>query len=217
MITNTEENYLKAIFSLNLDRDEPDLGTNEIAEYMGNSPATVSSKLKTLRTKKLINYKKYGDITLTDTGNEIALLVIRKHRLWETFLYEKMDFSWDEIHDVAEQLEHIKSKKLVDNIDRLLEYPKYDPHGDPIPNANGEIRKFHKKSLAKAPLNNKYKVVAVKDTSKGFLKYVSELGIKINTSITVKERREFDGSMLVKIGRELKTVTLKVGENVYIG
>ncbi len=216
MITIAEENYLKAIYSLNLNRNDKELGTNELANYLSISPATVSSMLKKLREKEFIHYKKYGAISLLDKGEREACAVIRKHRLWETFLVEKMEFTWDEIHEVAEQLEHVKSKKLVDQLDKLLGYPEYDPHGDPIPNANGEIRGMHKTTLIQGSAGNQLRVVGVKNDSPAFLQYITQLGLVINSKVIIKEHHEFDGSLDVEIDGKPLMVSKKVAENVYV-
>jgi len=216
MITITEENYLKAIYNLNTDRNGKELGTNELANHLGISPATVSSMLKKLREKGFIHYEKYGAISLLEKGTREACKVIRKHRLWETFLVKKMEFSWDEIHDVAEQLEHIKSKKLVDQLDKLLGYPQYDPHGDPIPNAKGEIRSMHKTTLNKECLDKELKVVGVKNDSQAFLQHITQLGIAINSKIMIKSHHEFDGSSDVEIDGKPHLITQQVAENIYV-
>tara|TARA_R110000868_G_scaffold8710_4_gene44667 strand:+ start:705 stop:1364 length:660 start_codon:yes stop_codon:yes gene_type:complete len=216
MVTNTEENYLKAIYHLSLNRNGKGLGTNELAGLLNIAPATVSSMLKKLRKKKLISHEKYGEISLNSTGEDIAISVIRKHRLWETFLYRKMDFTWDEIHEVAEQLEHIQSKKLIDQLDKLLDYPEYDPHGDPIPSANGNIVETYKQTLASAELNKQYKIVAVKDNSPAFLKYATEIGIAIKIGILVKTKYDFDESLEIEIDGIAKTISHKIAENIYI-
>ncbi|MEQ8626960.1 metal-dependent transcriptional regulator [Ekhidna sp.] len=216
MITITEENYLKAIYSLNLNRNGKELGTNELASHLGISPATVSSMLKKLKEKGFIDYKKYGAISLLKEGETIAFSVIRKHRLWETFLVEKMEFTWDEIHEVAEQLEHIKSKKLVDQLDKLLGFPEYDPHGDPIPDATGKIRGMHKTTLENESVGKQLKVVGVKNDSPAFLQHITQLGLVINSKILIKSHHEFDGSLDVEIEGETRMVSQKVAENVYV-
>lgn len=216
MVTNTEENYLKAIYHLSLDRNGKGLGTNELAGLLNIAPATVSSMLKKLREKKLISYEKYGEISLNSSGEDIAISVIRKHRLWETFLYRKMEFTWDEIHEVAEQLEHIKSKKLVDQLDKLLDYPDYDPHGDPIPSANGNMVESHKQTLASAELNKQYEIVAVKDNSPAFLQYATEIGIALKVGILVKAKHDFDESFEIEIEEMIKTISHKMAENIYV-
>ncbi|MEO0066766.1 MAG: hypothetical protein RI983_2092 [Bacteroidota bacterium] len=139
VLSYTEENYLKGLFKLTIELGEKEeAGTNEIAAQLGVKPASVNDMLKKLKDKKLIQYERYGKSSLTKEGKKRAIEIVRKHRLWETFLHEKLDFNWDEVHEVAEQLEHIQSKKLIDKLDQFLEYPSIDPHGDPIPNAKGE-------------------------------------------------------------------------------
>ena len=216
MITNTEENYLKAIYSLNTDRNDKELGTNELAKHLSISPATVSSMLKKLKEKGFIYYEKYGAISLLEKGEREACAVIRKHRLWETFLVEKMGFTWDEIHEVAEQLEHVKSKKLVDQLDKLLGYPEYDPHGDPIPKANGVINGTHKTTLSQESTGKSLKVVGVKNDSPAFLQYMTQLGLVINSKVTIKSLHEFDGSLDVEIDGKPHMITRQVAENVYV-
>ena len=216
MITIAEENYLKAIYSLNVDRNGKELGTNELANQLEISPATVSSMLKKLKEKGFIHYEKYGAISLLENGESIAFAVIRKHRLWETFLVEKMEFTWDEIHEVAEQLEHIKSKKLIDQLDKLLGYPEYDPHGDPIPNANGEVRGMHKTTLNQESVGKQLKVVGVKNDSPGFLQHITQLGLIINSKITIKSHHEFDGSLDAEINGKSLMISQKVAENIYV-
>ena len=216
MITNTEENYLKAIYSLNEDRNGKDLGTNELASHLGISPATASSMLKKLKEKGLISYEKYGAISLLEKGEREAYTVIRKHRLWETFLVEKMEFTWDEIHEVAEQLEHIKSKKLVDQLDKLLGYPEYDPHGDPIPNANGKIKTIHKNTLSQEPPGKQLTMVGVKNDSPEFLQYITQLGLAINSKITITSYHKFDSSLNIEVNGKSQMITQQVAENIYV-
>lgn len=216
MATTAEENYLKAIYHLNQDREGKRLRTNELADYLVIAPSTVSNMLLKLSEKGLIAYKKYGAIALSDSGNEIALSVLRKHRLWETFLYEKLGFSWDEIHEVAEELEHINSPKLIDKLDELLGHPEYDPHGDPIPKPNGEHKDTFKTTLSMARVGKEYKIVAVKNSSAAFLQYASEIGIELEANISVNSRLEFDGSMEIEIGGMTRTISHKIAENVYV-
>ncbi len=139
VLSYTEENYLKGIFKLTIEMaDKTEAGTNEIANHLGIKPASANDMLKKLKDKKLIQYERYGKSSLTKEGKKLAIEIVRKHRLWESFLFEKLAFNWDEVHEVAEQLEHIQSKKLIDKLDQFLNYPSTDPHGDPIPNAKGE-------------------------------------------------------------------------------
>ncbi len=169
MLSQTEENYLKALLKIAFSNVNTEVGTNELATLLTVKPATVSDMLKKLKEKELVDYEKYGKITLTTEGRKNAIEVLRKHRLWETFLYEKFEFTWDEVHEVAEQLEHIQSAKLIDMLDKFLDYPEFDPHGDPIPNKKGEIKVHFKKTLSDVEVGNSCKMVAVKDNSSSFL------------------------------------------------
>lgn len=218
MLSYTEENYLKALLKLSFqNEDKPEAGTNEMAAYLGVKPATATDMLKKLKEKELVTYKKYGKILLTETGKQSGIAILRKHRLWETFLYEKLDFSWDEVHEVAEQLEHIQSAKLVDKLEEFLNFPEFDPHGDPIPKANGEIPSIDKVLLSELKENELCKVVAVKDTSTVFLQYLEKLSITIGTPIKVIERIDFDGSLSIQIaGEEARNVSMKFAESLFV-
>lgn len=212
----TEENYLKTIFKIGLDNGGEEAGTNELAASLSVKPASVNEMLKKLKAKKLVSYEKYGKIKLTRPGRELAVEVIRKHRLWETFLYEILEFSWDEVHEVAEELEHIRSKKLINKLDQFLKYPQYDPHGDPIPNEKGVFQKLSKKTLSKAEPGTFCKMVAVKDNSTSFLQYVVSLGLGINNKIKVISREEFDGLMTIEINGAIKSVSQKFSDNIIV-
>ncbi|MBB2149680.1 metal-dependent transcriptional regulator [Pedobacter gandavensis] len=218
MLSYTEENYLKALLKLSFqNEDKPEAGTNEMAAHLGVKPATATDMLKKLKEKDLVNYKKYGKILLTESGKQQALVILRKHRLWETFLYEKLDFSWDEVHEVAEQLEHIQSSKLVDKLEEFLGFPEFDPHGDPIPKANGDLPILEKVLLSEVKEGETCQVVAVKDTSTVFLQYLEKLQITIGTPIKVLERIDFDGSMSIQISdQEARNVSMKFAESLFI-
>jgi DtxR family Mn-dependent transcriptional regulator len=214
MLSYTEENYLKAVLKLSLDQTEKAAGTNTIASYLNVKPASATDMLKKLKEKSLIFYEKYGKITLSDSGKSMALDVLRKHRLWETFLFQKLGFSWDELHEVAEQLEHIQSNKLTEKLDAYLGYPLFDPHGDAIPNAKGELILSDFTPLSEVKPGLKLIIMTVKDNSATFLKYVSQLGLAINDVITVLNRQEFDGSLEILIGEKTVTVSHKFAENI---
>lgn len=216
MLTYTEENYLKALLRISFDTKELGVGTNELATHLGVKPATANDMLKRLREKELVFFEKYKKITLTSEGKTIATEVIRKHRLWETFLYEKLEFSWDEVHDVAEQLEHIKSSKLIDRLDKFLNYPKVDPHGDPIPQKGGEFMKQDRKTLLDIPVGSCCKMVAVKDNSSAFLQYVVKVGLGINNEIRVVSRQEYDALMVIEVNGNASSVSEKFAENIYV-
>lgn len=199
-LTYTEENYLKAIYIIQNRNESGEVSVNEIAERMQTKPATVTDMLKRLSEKKLIHYERYKKITLNDSGASVALSILRKHRLWETFLNKKLNFNWDEVHEVAEQLEHIRSQKLIDRLDDFLGYPEFDPHGDPIPDANGILPNSTAVPLTEVSIGEKCKVVAVKDASSEFLKQLARFNLKIGTILHLSERMPFDNSILVKNG-----------------
>lgn len=216
MLSYTEENYLKSILTITLRNEVEEVGTNELATDLSLKPATVSDMLKKLKEKDCILYEKYGKITLTVLGKKYAMEVLRKHRLWETFLYEKLDFTWDEVHEVAEQLEHIQSVKLVNKLDAFLKHPEFDPHGDPIPNDKGELKVIHKKTLSDVEVGTTCKMVAVKDNSATFLKYVVDLGLGITSEIQVLEKQEYDGMMHILVNQQRLVVSQKFTKNIFV-
>jgi DtxR family Mn-dependent transcriptional regulator len=214
MLSYTEENYLKTLLKLAVEKGEA--GTNELATMLGVKPATATDMLKKLREKKLIDYEKYGKITLTDEGKQCAVSVVRRHRLWETFLYEKLAFSWDEIHELAEQLEHIQSEKLVERLDKFLNYPVFDPHGDAIPNAQGEMREPIRKTLNDEIVGHRCKMVAVKDNSSAFLQYVDKTGLALHKTITVLSKHAYDELLEIDIEGQKVTVSHKFACNILV-
>jgi len=217
MLSYTEENYLKALLMLTTEHAEKsEAGTNELANYLHVKPATANDMLKKLKEKKLISYEKYGKITLTEDGRIIGIGVVRKHRLWETFLFEKLGFTWDEVHEVAEQLEHIQSEKLVEKLDQFLKYPQFDPHGDPIPKSDGELPKMSTTLLSEIKIGQLCNVVAVKDTSVVFLQYLHQLSIGVGTKIKVIDKVEFDGSFFVEVDKKKASVSLKLAESLLV-
>jgi len=216
MLSYTEENYLKALLKITLDRGIEEAGTNELASSLLVKPATANDMLKKLKDKKLVDFEKYGKITLTKEGKKNAIDIIRKHRIWETFLYEKLEFSWDEVHEVAEQLEHIHSQKLIDKLDKLLDFPEFDPHGDPIPNKNGDIKVQFKKTLADVAVGISCKLVAVKDNSSSFLQYVVKVGLGINNEITVVSKQEYDAITVIEVNGNQSSVSQKFAENIFV-
>ena len=216
MLSKTEENYLKALLHLTILSARNGVGTNELAAHLNVKPATVSDMLKKLKEKSLVDYKKYGKISLTETGKRQGVDVIRKHRLWETFLYEKLGFSWDEVHEVAEQLEHIQSSKLVDCLDEFLGFPQFDPHGDAIPTRNGEILVPFSRLLSEIDPDQECKVIAVNDNSVSFLQYAEKIGIQIGEYIFVESREEFDQLLTLRINGLQKAVSEKFAENIFV-
>jgi DtxR family Mn-dependent transcriptional regulator len=204
----TEENYLKIIYKLS--RNEPEgVTTNAIAEVTQTKPSSVSDMLKKLSDKSLIDYKKYQGVKLTEEGERIALRVIRSHRLWEVFLAEKLEFHWDEVHEIAEELEHIDHPLLINRLDRFLNFPEYDPHGDPIPKEDGKIIQTEAIPLAEMPVNQKVLIAGLKESSNAFLQYLDKLGLKIGTSCHIAEIIPFDGSVEIKLTSRKKIILSK--------
>jgi len=217
VLSFTEENYLKSLIHLTvLSSLKAEVGTNELANHLNLKPATVNDMLKRLKEKELVNYERYGKISLTEKGKFSGMEIIRKHRLWETFLYEKLGFSWDEVHEVAEQLEHIQSVKLVDSLDAFLNYPKFDPHGDAIPNAKGEIEILIRKALSEVQIGQTCTMVAVKENSSAFLQYVDKLGLTIGSRIYILSKENYDDSLQIRIKEKEFTVSHKFAENIYV-
>ncbi len=215
-LTKSEEDYLKALFQLLIEDNSAKVGNNQLADYLKVSPASTNNMIKKLKTKKYVVSEKYGKLDLTEEGKYIAVRLIRKHRLWETFLYNYLNFSWDEVHEVAEQLEHIKSKKLIDELDRFMDFPKKDPHGELIPNAKGEYSILPKVTLSSLSEGDLCQLVAVNDGSVQFLKYVSEIGLALSSEIKILEVREFDKSIRIQFGDVVETVTKKFADNVFV-
>ncbi|MGF7082101.1 metal-dependent transcriptional regulator [Mucilaginibacter sp. UYCu711] len=214
--TLTEENYLKAIFRISQNADVK-ITPTAIAEMLKNNPASVIDMIKKLSDKKLIDYDKREGVKLTGSGLNDAIQIVRKHRLWEVFLLEKLNYNWDEIHDIAEELEHIQDDTLADRLDKFLGFPEYDPHGDPIPKANGKVPKSFSVTLANVKDGATCRVAAVKDTSSTFLQYLLKLNIGIGTSIRLVEKIPFDNSLVISIGgKEKTTVSQKFGENILV-
>jgi DtxR family Mn-dependent transcriptional regulator len=214
-VTFAEENYLKAIFHLAKQYKEG-VPTNAIADSLGAKASSVTDMLKKLANQQLVKYKKYQGALLSDKGRDEAVYIIRKHRLWECFLYEKLDFNWDEVHDIAEQLEHIKSEKLVNKLEEFLGFPTVDPHGDPIPDRNGNIAAIKHTPLSKITRGSNVVLVSVKDSSDDFLKYLSNKEIAIGKKIKVLYIEEFDKSMRIKIGGQEDLVTETVARNLLV-
>lgn len=215
MLSKSEENYLKAIFHLSASI-EKGVSTNAIAQRLETKASSVTDMVKKLADKDYVVYIKYQGVTLTKEGEKIAANVIRKHRLWEVFLVDKLNFNWDEVHEVAEQLEHIHSKKLIDELDAFLGHPKRDPHGDPIPEKDGTINYLDKSILAAAAVNQTTVCVGVKDTSSEFLRYLDKLGIALGEEILVMGIEPFDNSMRIKIKNEERMISHQIANNIFI-
>ncbi|GGX09052.1 metal-dependent transcriptional regulator [Aquimarina muelleri] len=215
-LTKSEEDYLKALFQLLVEGKSAKVGNNQLAEYLKVSPASTNNMIKKLKTKQYVVSEKYGKLDLTKEGEYIAVRLIRKHRLWETFLYNYLNFTWDEVHDVAEQLEHIKSQKLINELERFMEFPTKDPHGEMIPNADGEYLAIPKVMLSSLSEGDICRLIAVDDGSVNFLKYVSEIGLALSSEIKILEVREFDKSIRIQFGEAIETITRKFADNVFV-
>lgn len=216
MHSYTEENYLKAIYKLSEHTDQ-EISTNEIAAMMNTKAASVTDMLRKLSDKNLINYVKYQGVTLTSAGMKVAVSIIRKHRLWEVFLVEKLDFKWDEVHDIAEELEHIGSDELIDRLDTFLGKPRRDPHGDPIPTRDGVFGKNKSLPLSECKVGDEASLSGVNDHSSLFLQYVDKLSMKLGTPITVIDFLEYDSSMVIGIpGQERLQISKEVAKNLLV-
>jgi len=215
MYSLSEENYLKAIFHLQRGSSQG-VSTNSIAEQMETKASSVTDMIKRLSEKNLVSYKKYKGVKLSPKGKDAAVQIIRKHRLWEVFLVDQLNFSWDEVHEVAEQLEHIKSKKLIRELDKFLDYPKMDPHGDPIPDEDGNIIIADKLPLSEIEISKTTVCVGVKDTSPDFLKFLDKNQISLGKEIKVIEKEAFDESMLILVDEKELRISKMVSSNIYV-
>lgn len=216
MYSFTEENYLKAIYKLQ-EQGNTAINTNAIAGILQTKPASVTDMIKKLSDKKLLKYEKYKGVLLTDTGKKVAIDTVRKHRLWETFLYDKLNFSWDEVHDIAEQLEHIQSEALTDKLEAFLGFPQHDPHGDPIPGKNGKFTAMPLGLLIDATEQTPVIVSGVADHSTAFLKHLQSLKISLGSSIMVVKKNTYDQSVEIIIGKKQQaTISFKVAKNLLV-
>jgi DtxR family transcriptional regulator, Mn-dependent transcriptional regulator len=213
--STSEENYIKAIF--HLQQSAGTVTTNELARELNTKPASVTDMMKKLKVKKLLHYQPYQGFRLSQDGNKVALGIIRRHRLWEYFLAEKLKFSWDEVHEVAEHLEHVSSKKLIDKLDEFLGFPRVDPHGDPIPDQDGKIETSRQVCLMDLPLNKQATVSHVSDQSSEILELLKHKHIGIGTKLEVKRKFDFDHSMEIKIGRQSSfNISEQLAKNIYV-
>jgi DtxR family transcriptional regulator, Mn-dependent transcriptional regulator len=212
--STSEENYIKAIFHL---QKNGTVTTNELSAELKTRPASVTDMMKKLKTKKLVHYKAYRGFRLTAEGSRVALLIIRRHRLWEFFLAEKLKFNWDEVHEVAEDLEHVSSKKLIDKLDEFLDFPRFDPHGDPIPDSNGKIENTRQVCLTDVPINKPTIVGHVSDQSSEMLELLGHKKIGIGTKLEVKKKFSFDQSMEIKVKQQAPTqISWDLAKNIFV-
>lgn len=216
MLSFAEENYLKAIYHLS-GGGKQSVSTNSISEALKTRPASVSDMMRKLAGKGVIDYEKYRGVRISGAGKKEALAIIRKHRLWEVFLVEKLKFNWDEVHEIAEQLEHIRSSLLISRLDEFLGYPQNDPHGDPIPDKDGIIQNKPRLPLSRLKAGSEGKLTSVNDSSDLFLKYLDKLKISIGCQISVLDRHEFDGSLEILVdGRNRTFVSAAVADNLLL-
>lgn len=213
--SSSKENYIKAIF--HLQEANGIVTTNELAASLHTKPASVTDMLKKLKTQKILLYEKYKGFKLTNEGKKVALLIVRKHRLWEYFLVKKLQFGWDEVHEIAEELEHISSKKLVDRLDEFLEFPTTDPHGDPIPDSNGKITIAKQVDLLSLPMNKMAEVSSIGDQSPEMLDLLNHKSIQLGSRLEVKKKFAFDNSIELKLkGQTPITVSEHVAKNIFV-
>ncbi|GGD21801.1 MULTISPECIES: metal-dependent transcriptional regulator [Flavobacterium] len=214
-MTYSEENYIKVIYHLSLVSPKG-INTNAIAGMIESKASSVTDMVKKLAEKELVDYQKYQGVTLTQKGLHAAKMIVRKHRLWEVFLVEKLDFTWDEVHDLAEELEHIKSEKLINRLDEFLGFPKEDPHGDPIPDRYGQMIKVEKQLLSEVGLNKKVMCLGVKDSSPSFLQYLDKHQISLGSEIEIINKEAFDMSLTILMNGKEILISNKIAGNLFV-
>lgn len=215
MYSKTEEDYLKAIYHF-AGKENEKVGTSMLADYLSNKPASVTDMLRKLSDKDLIHYKKSHGVTLTEQGIKVVLQIVRKHRIWETFLVEKLRFGWEEVHELADELEHVQSELLVNRLDDFLGYPKFDPHGDPIPTADGELPEATTLPLTEIKSSLKVTFVSVATDQSSFLQYLDKMELQIGDNFLVKEKEDFDGSLVIRTNKRDMHISRKVAENIFV-
>ena len=217
MPSHTEENYLKTIYKLAEAEPDHDVSTNRIAAALTTRAASVTDMLRRLADKELLRYEKYRGVQLTLEGRRLALLTVRKHRLWEVFLVQQLGFNWDEVHEVAEELEHVQSPLLMRRLDEFLNFPTFDPHGDPIPAEDGAVRRPVHRLLADLDVGEQGTLAAVKDTSAPFLQYLDKVGLCLGLKLKVLDKVAFDNSLELRINRERTVlISAEVGRNLFV-
>lgn len=215
-LSQSEENYIKAIYALS-NEETGLISTNDLADKMATKASSVTDMLKKLTEKQLLKYTKYQGCSLSDKGKSIALSIVRKHRLWEVFLVDKLQFGWEEVHEIAEQLEHIQSLQLTDKLEAFLGFPKVDPHGDPIPNKDGVLPSITQRVLlSQCPIDSMGIVMGVEDGEPDFLKYLNKIDLKLGSVLKVKERLSFDGSIVVAIDGNIQQFSQVVANRISV-
>ena len=213
--STSEENYLKTIYHLQTKDDN--VSTNELAERLQTKPASITDMMKKLKIRKLVNYQPYQGFRLTAEGKKVALSIIRRHRLWEYFLAEKLKFNWDEVHEVAEQLEHVSNKKLIEKLDEFLAYPKFDPHGDPIPDIDGKMGPSKQIGLSELAVNKPAKICYITNQSELLLEHLHKKKIKMDATIVVKRKFTYDDSLEIKLDNKIVlTISGQLAKNIFV-
>ena len=216
MISQTEENYLKAIYKIT-EREGKSASTNAISTAMNTAAASVTDMVKRLATKNFVNYEKSKGVTLTNEGGRLATLLIRKHRIWEVFLCEKLGYTWDECHELAEELEHIQDDDLINRLERYLGNPKFDPHGDPIPDSAGNFAVRPQVLLSEMRAGDGGVVVGVQEHSTAFLQFLDRQMMNLGARVEVLEVFEFDESMKLRLNGESDLiVSSRVCQNLFL-
>jgi DtxR family Mn-dependent transcriptional regulator len=214
-LTYAEENYLKAIIKL-VQPSQRSVSTNSLATHLGTSAPSVTDMLKKLSDKHLITYERYRGAALTEEGHRLATNLVRKHRLWEVFLHQSLGMSWDEIHEIAEELEHIQSERLIESLDKFLGNPKFDPHGDPIPNAQGKYTMRTQILLTDLQVGQTGTIIGVKDDDSMFLKHLSGKGINLGKSVQVLTHDAYDQAVTLSIDERKTELTGQVAKNILV-
>lgn len=205
--SQAEENYLKALYNLANENDE--VNASELSQHLEVSLPTVNSMVKRLSERDFLIYEKYKPLKLTKKGRLVAAEIIRKHRLTEMFLVDKMGFGWEEVHNVAEQIEHIQSERFFDRMDEILGFPRFDPHGSPIPDKNGEVISQDLVALADCEVGDKLELKALNQSSEELLRYLNDKGLAIGTKLEVIDKEDFDESMEIRYAGDKQTVLSK--------
>lgn len=215
MRNETIENYLKTIYNLSKD-NKAVVGNYQLAKKLNIKPSSVTESLRKLHELKYVVYEKSYGTRLTATGARLALNIVRRHRIWETYLVKELGFGWDEVHEIAEELEHVQNDKLIRKLSELLGNPNYDPHGDPIPDEKGKIKKSNFLNMSEAKAGQHYRLVGVSDHSTAFLKYLEKNNLVIGADIYVKSREEFDNSLLITCRNKEVMITPRVADHIFL-
>ncbi len=210
----TEENYIKGIY--HLQQHTGSVNTNALAQHLQTKAASVTDMLKKLSVKKILHYERYKGFRLSEKGNKVALIIVRRHRLWEYFLVEKLGFDWEKVHDIAEDLEHVSSTELIQRLGNYLGNPSTDPHGDPIPDSEGRLPLIRQANLTELPLNKMLTISAVTDQTPEMMQLLKHFGISIGTRLKIKQQFAFDGSLEVIVNRQTCTISGQVAKNIFV-